>query len=498
MHKSFVKLVILLLMVVNASEVLGEAIYDTVILNGKVVDPKQRIVETLNVGIQEGKVAYLGTQGIKGTVTIDASEQYVVPGFIDLHSHAMSPMGQYYQAFDGVTTALELEAGIYPISALSSQFEDKAAINFGASVSHLAARQRVMANTVQPHFTDVPKALDDSTAFQPKDAFHKKASEEQIAQIVALMSQGLDEGGLGIGLLIDYLAPALSEEELAAVFALAGKRNVPVFVHMRRGMPGDLSGLDEVLSLAEAFNAPLHVCHLPASTMGGVNEALARIHSANQRGQRVTTEAYPYHAGSTSIGAAVFKRDWRAIFDIDYHDVQWVATGERLDERSFAHYQSQQPNGQVIHHYGKSEWTGAAINNPSVVVASDAMPLSNDTQYVHPRGIGTFLRVVSHYTDIFDAEGELSLLDAVTKMTLLPAKILQNMAPNFGNKGHLGIGADADIAIIDPESVKDRATYLAPMQTSRGVSWLLVKGQPVIANRIFQEVLRPGRIVVAQ
>jgi N-acyl-D-aspartate/D-glutamate deacylase len=470
-------------------------VYDLVIMNGRVIDPQHETNALMNLGIRDGVIAYRGSEAIQGKRTVNAQGHWVTPGFIDLHSHAMTPFGQYYQARDGVTTALELEAGVYPVAALQQHFPEGSALHYGASVSHLAARQRVLGNTVQPHFTDPPAPLVADAPLEPKAGFVRVADAEQIALIRADVERGIQAGALGIGLLLDYVASAVSTEELEALFSVSGDYNVPIFVHIRRGLPGDLAGLEEVLTLAKTYNTPLHICHLQASTMQGVTRALELISTAKSSGLQVSTEAYPYHAGSTSIGAAVFGRDWEAIFDISYADIQWAATGERLTKERFDTLRKQQPMGVVIHHYGESAWTEAAITAPDVIIASDAMPLTSDTTFVHPRGLGTFTRVLSRYTAALDAEGSLALSSAIAKMTTLPAEVLRPAFPVFNQKGHLGIGADADIAILDPQHLNDNSTYLSPLQAASGVRYLLVCGQPLIENTVWQENSAAGRVL---
>ena len=450
--------------------------FDVAINNGRVVDPLNQRDGVASIGIRSGRIAAISAVPITADKVIDASGLIVAPGFIDLHSHAISPRGQQFQLQDGVTTALELEAGSYPVAALEERFPKGAKIHFGASSSHIGVRQRILGNTLQPHFTDRPGALDKSAPHNPLAGLTDAADKREIEAMMALHHQALSQGALGIGLPLDYLSTAVGDDELIALFTLAAGRKAPVFVHIRRGLPGDLSGLDDVIHLAEITGASVHVCHLQASAMVGTRAAMARIAAARENGVQVTTEAYPYNAGSTTINAAVFRRNWREIFNIDYRDVQWAATGERLTEQSFRMYQEEQPDGFVVHHYGSSTDTDAVLGDPGIIVASDAMPLG-DSDFAHPRGMGTFIRSLSHYVDEFDAEGQVSLVDMVAKMTLLPARLLASIRPELSNKGHLSLGADADIVVLDPKQLDDRATYLAPLQPSAGVEWLLVCGQ---------------------
>jgi sugar phosphate isomerase/epimerase len=169
--------------------------------------------------------------------------------------------------------------------------------------------------------------------------FTQRATAPQIAEIRRKLEEGLDGGGLGVGLLLDYMRDAVSPDELAMIFDVAGDREVPVFVHVRRNLPGDPKGLDEVLALAEQYDTALFICHITHNAMSGIEEWLEKIDAARARGVKVTTETLSYLAGGTSISADVFrKRDWRSIFAINYTDVQWVATGEWLTEETWEHY----------------------------------------------------------------------------------------------------------------------------------------------------------------
>lgn len=467
--------------------------YDVAIIGGRVVDPQHHRDEIINLAIRDGRVAWLGKDDVNARLRIDASGLIVAPGFVDLHSHAITDRGQYFQGFDGVTTTLELEAGAYPVGSVNDWYPSGARLHHGASVSLLAIRHRVLGNVRQPHFTDPVRPLDESNEASPRAAFSQRASKAQVRLIAEAVDEGLQAGGIGIGLPIDYMHGAVSDEELHAVFTVASKYKAPIFIHLTRGLPGDLAGLERMIAMARDTGAAIHICHLQASVMGGVGQALALIREARAQGLQVTHEAYPYNAGSTQIGASVFGRDWQQIFDIDHEDVQWAETGERLTQTSFAEKRAGSPTGFVIHHYGRSEWTNTVLSDPNTIVASDAMPIHQQTRFAHPRGMGTFTRLISRHVDEFDAEGALTLADAISRMTVQPAAVLTRLSPRFAFKGQLGVGADADVAILDPTTLRDRATYLQPLQAATGVRWLLVCGEALIAEGEISASAHPGK-----
>ena len=429
-----------------------------------------------------------------GRRVLDVTGRVVAPGFIDLHTHSPTPLGDAYQVRDGVTTALDLEAGAFPVRAYGRAIAGRARMNYGASVGWATIRGIVMAAVSQPHLlTDSPAAADGEPAPFPVAAFVEPASPAALEQMRERLEAGLAEGGLGIGLPLDYFSQAVRPPELDMVFAVAARAAVPVFIHLRRGIDGDPAGLFEALALARAHGAALHIAHVSHSGMSATGEFLAAIRAARADGVDVTTEVLPYNAGSAPISSAVFGRDWRTIFGIDYADVEWAATGERFDEATFLRYREQFPTGQVIHHYLEDAWTRAALAEDGVVVVSDLLPMQSEDRFVAPHN-GAFTRVLGRYVR---EAGVLSLPDAVARMTWLPARRLEAFAPAFLRKGRVQVGADADLTVFDPGRVLDRATYRDPYQPPLGVDWVLVGGELVVDQGQLVPGAFPGQRILA-
>ena len=135
-----------------------------------------------------------------------------------------------------------------------------------------------------------------------------------------------------------------------------------MFVHVRRGIDGDPAGLLEVIAAAERHGAAVHICHLNASAMSGVDNWLDKIDAARARGVDVTTEMFPWTSGSAAISSDVFSRNWREIFAIDYSEVQWAETGEWLTEDTFKAFRKIRPDGQTMHHYIREDWNLSLIH----------------------------------------------------------------------------------------------------------------------------------------
>ncbi len=386
----------------------------------------------------------------------------VAPGFIDLHAHGQDNASSSLQARDGVTTALDLEFGAYPVEDLVAKRAGKAIVNYGVSAGHMPARVSVTLGVEAGHY--LTRAVYTPwyrkvvewvyTRFVTLDlpgALQEPLSEAQIEELVARVRQELDAGGLGIGFGLDYV-PGASDAQIRRLFELAAERGVPCFVHMKGvASPTDMSAIENLLGHVAVTGVSLHVLHVTSSGQERTPRYLELIQEARDAGHDVTVEAYPYTAGSTLIESAFFDEGWRERLGIDYRDLQWPETGERLTEESFGRYR--QMGGQVTMHMTSADVVDAAIAHPLVMIASDGMPMLQGGE--HPRGAGTFARVQGRYSR---ESGALTLMEAIGKMTLMPAQRLESFAPAMRNKGRMRVGADADITVFDPARVIDRAT----------------------------------------
>ena len=456
--------------------------YDLVLEGGRVMDPASGLDSVRNVGITGGRIAAISADPLRGKSVVDVSGKVVAPGFIDLHAHGQTTSDMEIMARDGVTSALELEVGVYPVAAWYDSMAGKAPINYGATVSHIASRFSVFNHIEVGHWPTNPgpaKALGPL----PSGA-NAAASPAQVEALGGAIREGLSDGALGVGFGINY-TPGAEPAEIQSMFAVAAERHAPVFVHTRAF---GIGAIREAIDQARATGAPLHVVHVGSSAGGDLPQALALIDSVRAAGQDVTTEVYPYTAASTLLESALFNPGWQKNLKIDYGDLAWAKTGERLTKATFDRYRKE--GGWVIIYMMKDENVERAIAHPAVMIASDGVPFVNGTG--HPRGAGTFARVLGLYVR---EKKLLPLMDALAKMTILPARRLEAYVPEMKNKGRIAVGADADLTVFDPATVKDEATFTEPTTPSTGIPFVLVNGVLVVKDGEIVPGARPGRPV---
>jgi len=452
--------------------------FDLVILNGRVIDPESRTDAIRNLGISNGTIKAITTNNLVGATVIDAHGLVVSPGFIDLHQHGQDEENYRFKAMDGVTTALELEVGTGDVDGWYAQREQKSLINYGVSAGHLAARMAAMHEPLK---------------FLPTgDAARRAATDAEIKEMKQRLEQGLQRGAVAVGFGIQYI-PNASRWEILEMFRVASRYGASCHVHLRHAgvkePASSIQALEEVISAAAITGAPLHVVHIHSTGGPATPKLLQMVVEAQEHKLDVTTECYPYIAGMTDIKSAIFDEGWQEVFGIDYKDLQWAATGERLTKDTFDKYRK--TGGMVAVFSMTEEIVAAAIKSPVTMIASDGI-LENGKG--HPRTAGTYSRVLGNYVR---EQHALTLMDALTKMTLMPAQRLERRVPSMKNKGRIRLGADADLTIFDPQSIIDRSTFREPAKYSEGVKFVLVNGVLIVKDGRLQSGIHPGRPIRA-
>jgi N-acyl-D-aspartate/D-glutamate deacylase len=448
-------------------------VYDLVILNGRVIDPESKTDTVRNLGVTNGKIKSISRDRLSGRNTVDARGLVVSPGFIDLHQHGQDEENFRFKALDGVTSALELEVGTDEVDRWYAEREGKSLINYGVSAGHLAARMAAMKEPV--------------TFLPTGEAARRAASDAEIADMKQRLEHGLQRGAVAVGFGIQY-TPQASHWEILEMFRVAARYGASCHVHMRNAgakePASSVQALEEILSAAAITGAPLHVVHVHSTGGPATPKLLQMIGEARARGLDVTTECYPYIAGMTDIKSAIFNEGWQEVFGIDYKDLQWAATGERLTKETFEKYR--QTGGMVAVFSMTEEIVLGALRNPLTIIASDGILEKGKG---HPRTAGTYARVLGKYVR---EDHALSLLDALTKMTLMPAQRLERRVAAMKNKGRIRVGADADLTIFDPQTISDRSTFQEPAQQSVGVKFVIVNGVLLVRDGQLEPNVHPG------
>ena len=482
----------------------------TLLRGGTIIDPVTGTQVVGDLLLSGGKVAAVGAnlRPPDDGETIEVAGMIVGPGFVDLHSHVHTIAGQRLQAMDGVTTSLDLESGVMPLArAYADAASQGRPLNYGFSASWADARGQVLTGVAPT------ASIHQSLSLLSDPAWQGSSTPAQRATWLDLLRDELAEGALGIGILMGY-APYSDPDEYLAVARLAAEAGVPTYTHVRELVEADpltpVDGVEEVVRAAAETGAAMHHCHVNSTSRRHVDRVLATLSRAQEQGSRVTVESYPYGAGSTAIGAFFLAPERLAAWGLTPSSLVLIPSGERIEnEARLRQIRADAPGTACVvefldeHDPGDQSKLVTALAYPDSIVASDAMPVFwpdgrwETTRWplpeggsTHPRTAGTFCRSLR----MMVRESELwTWPEAFRRCSYLPARVLHDAAPAARNKGHLSVGADADVVVLDPQRVTDMATYLAPTAPSRGVEHLFVNGQSVVRDGQLRPDAFPGR-----
>jgi N-acyl-D-aspartate/D-glutamate deacylase len=445
--------------------------FDLVIARGRVMDPASGLDRTgLWVGIRGDSIAAISDTALRGRRVIDARGQVVAPGFIDVLSYEPNAYGVWTKLADGVTTNLAMHGASADMGAWYGRLgRSRWPVNYGGAFLENNARERLHISR------------------------YRAATPAELAALEEMADRAMREGALGVAMSPEY-APGSSAAEVIAMARVAARYRAPFFVHARYSdtiPPGtDAEGIHEILDAARRTGAAVHVDHITSAATFDMAAALDSLAAARRTGVDVTAGVYPYAFWATRLSQARFDAGWQRRFGIGYHDLQIAGTTERLTEPSFRRYRAQ---GRLAVAYAIPETSVVlALRAPEVMIESDAIlePGNNN----HPRASGTFARTLGVYVR---ERGTLTLMEALRKMTLLPATVLEARDPAMRRKGRVEVGADADLVIFDPAQIADRATVVHPERTSVGISWVIVAGRIALDPRGPRREVRAGRPIRA-
>jgi N-acyl-D-aspartate/D-glutamate deacylase len=447
-----------------------QASYDIVINNGRVINPETKLDSLLNIGIRNGTIEAVTSSELHGKTTIDARGLIVSPGFMDILSYNPNPLGVWNKLADGVTTNLAMHGGTSNPKVWYANYERAhEPLNFGASFFYTEARNQFNLTRYQ------------------------SANKEQIQKLLVMAERAIKNGALGISFSLEYV-PGITPEEIVPQMQLAKKYGLPVFFHARYSdmeEPGtNIDALNEIIGYARQTGASVHIDHI--NSTGGtfsMARSLKMIEDARTSGLDITSCTYPYDYWGTYLNSARFDKGWQQRFHISYNDLQLAGTNERLTAESFRKYQRL---GKLVVAYAiPDEDIVASLQSPFVMIGSDAILGSGYNN--HPRASGAFSRTIGVYARDRHA---ISLMDAIGKMTILPALRLENECSAMKKKGRLSVGADADVVIIDYNKIADRSTVEHPEYPSTGIEYVIVNGKVVKDRNGLKKNVRAGKAIM--
>ncbi|MFW6234060.1 MAG: hypothetical protein ACOC4I_01620 [Spirochaetota bacterium] len=424
--------------------------FDTVILNGRVMDPESGFDRQANLGIVGDTIVAITLDDIEGSREIDADGLVVAPGFIDVTmpgypDPALYQNIQYWKLSDGVTTALWTHDGWHdPERVIAPLRGERHLINWGVgtSVNRLYAPDR--------------------------------SHQERLT----LLENAVQRGGISVGASPEYFT-GISTEALIDYARIADSAGLWLGLHLRYSrMNTELDGVREAITVAEESGAHVHIFHIN-STGATYNamDALRMLEEARERGVAITADVYPYSYWMTYLNSARFNDGWREGFDLDYEDLFYVPIRDYLTEAEFRARRSE--NGLTVVPEDTISWEDAilpALERDWIFIASDGWtgrnPFRSEVPFAgHPRGSGTFSTAVSLHRRY-----GIPLMTVIRKVTLDPAQHMQNADNSFLRRGRIQRGAYADITVFDADTVGGSGTVLDSARQSAGIRFVLVNG----------------------
>lgn len=515
--------------------------YDVIIRNGTLYDGSGKPGVKGDIALLNDTIAAMGDlREAKGKSEIDASGLAVAPGFINMLSWADRSLLLDGTSMSDIKQGITLEVfgegwspgptkrkpGSKPVDSLWTtlggyfQYMEKKGISPNAA-------SFVGATSVRIHELGYDK---------------RAPTIEELERMKGLVRQAMEEGAMGLGSSLIY-APAdyASTEELIALARVAASYCGMYTTHMRSEGDFIFKALNETFTIAREAKIPTEIYHLKiniARNWNKIDTVIGKIDSARRAGLKITANNYPYIASATGLtarlpnwvqegGAAEMRKRLRnpatrkkVLYEMrmgipyknsDAKDVQLLGfrldslnnkyRGKRLDEVAAIH--GKDPDETVIDLVMRDKSTIAAvyyqqseenirriIQQPYVSFGSDGASMSEAEIFkdwgTHPRAYGTFARVLGRYVR---DENLFTLEEAVRRLTSLPAGNLRLM-----KRGVLARGYYADLALFDPATIQDQATFEEPKKYAVGMRHVFVNGVQVLKDGEHTGA-KPGRVL---
>jgi N-acyl-D-amino-acid deacylase len=510
---SLLAVLLMLALLSGPSEVRGRglraATFDLAITNARIVDGSGNPWFRADLGIKNGRIAYIGRINPADAIkTIDAKDQIVAPGFIDVHTHVESiyeqPAAENFIRM-GVTSLVTGNCGTSTTEVaefLGKAKQQPIAVNLATLIAHGSVRRKVMGLVDRDPTADELKSME------------------------ALVEQGMKDGAVGLSTGLIYVPGIYARtEEIVDLARVVARYGGIYSTHMRNEGDKVVDAIRESIQIGEKAGLPVEISHFKISSKklwGQSPVTLGLVREARARGLMVTVDQYAYTASSTSLDSRLpgwlraggleegkkrlidsatrarvvsemkegLKRS--GFKDYSYAMVANYGPDKSLNGKSIAEVTKQVRGKQdvtsqieqiismyeaggasMVYHGMNEDDVQRIMREPFTMIASDSGVRQIDESVPHPRGYGNNVRVLGHYVRELQL---LSLEDAIRKMTSLPAQTF-----GFRERGMVREGFAADLVIFDEKTIGDRATFENPHQFPVGISNVLVNGEMVFA-----------------
>jgi len=436
--------------------------YDILIKNGFYPDFKTMELVKADVAITNGKISAIGQLDDPSKEIIDASGRIVSPGFVDIHMHEENFLleGNEYIISNlmlqmGVTTGLAGSCGDVrqPIRIFKSVLEEKQGypINILMQSGYNSIRSKSGLSRYEP------------------------ATDEQIKALTDIMQDELEQGAYGISFGLEY-DPGIPYEEVVKVIKSFPYEDMYVSMHYRADSVGAIDSIHEMIGFTNDTGCRFQISHLSScAAMGHLQAALELINEAVKQNPKLNYDTYPYHAFSARIGTAVFDEGCFEAWGKTYSDL-YMPSGKYANQfctkETFEELRRDDPGRYLVAFAMNEDEIAAAIANPACgMIASDGQVKDHAG---HPRAAGTFPRILGKYVR---EDKVISMIDALKKMTLIPAERL-----TLHKKGRIEVGCDADLTIFNPDTVKDGATFENIFIKPTGIDYVVLDGKLAVKD----------------
>ena len=507
--KYFLKIISLLALFTSCTES-----YDIVIKNGQVIDGTGTPSQSMDIGITDNEIKFIGRIKTTGEAeVIDASGLVVCPGFVDIHVHLDPILDLSYcesHVRQGATTAIGGPdgGGVWPLGQYLDTLES---IGIGMNVGYLIGHNKIRTNVMSLE--------------------NRAPTNTELDSMKAQVVQAMHEGAFGISTGLKYLPGTFSEiDEVIALSKVAAEKGGIYTSHLRDEGENLFEGVSEAIEIGEKADIPVVLTHhkvIGKPMWGRSSESIALIEKARAKGIDVMADQYPYAASHTGIGVLIpswaraggngkyrqriadpilkdsIKRQiiYNILNDrggsdlrrIQFSKVKWNRDLEGQTLHDWCEMEGMEPNlengaelviraqfsggASCIYHAMSEDDVVNIMKYEHTAIASDGRLSQKGDGSPHPRCYGTFVRVLGKYVR---EDKVLTLEDAIRKMTSLPASRM-----GLKDRGLLKEGNKADITIFDPKTVSEVGTFTDPHHYPIGIKHVLINGKFSIKNEEF-------------